>query len=155
MRELVTKIGNFLASKKLSISTAESCTGGLLGANFTAISGSSAWYKGGVIAYSNEIKEQVLSVLSSTLEKEGAVSAQTVEEMAVGVSRLFDTEYAISISGIAGPTGGTIEKPVGLVYIGIKAENETLTYKCNFSGNRDEVRDSTVKFCIEKLIELI
>ena len=152
---MILKIGKILFERGQTVSTAESCTGGLIGAAFTAVPGSSNWYKGGVIAYSNEIKERLLSVSNEILLKDGAVSKSTVFEMAEGVSKLFQTDYAISVSGIAGPGGGTVEKPVGLVYIAIKTPSETKTYKCNFNGDRDSVRSQTVNFTIEKLKKLI
>ena len=152
---MVLEIGKKLAQNEKTISTAESCTGGLIGAEFTAVSGSSNWYKGGVIAYSNEIKEQVLSVPKEILLKEGAVSSKVVFEMANRVSNLFQTDYAISVSGIAGPTGGSIEKPVGLVFIGIKTPNDIFTYKCNFDGGRESVRAQSVNFALDKMLKTI
>jgi PncC family amidohydrolase len=119
VEDLSRAAGKFLIGHNLKLSVAESCTGGLLGASLTDIAGSSAYFRGGVIAYDNQIKNQLLGVEKQTLDSYGAVSDQTVIAMAKGVCKLFNTECAISVSGIAGPDGGTAQKPVGLVYIGI------------------------------------
>ena len=149
---LSTQVGELLVRQGLSIGTAESCTGGLLSSVITSISGSSAYFKGGVVAYSNEIKERVLGVSHQTLLDLGAVSEETAREMAVGVKKLFKTDFALSTTGVAGPTGGTSLKPVGLVWIGLSTPVGTKAYECHFDGTRLEVMASTVKELLSRLL---
>ena len=120
---------NLLKEKGKTMATAESCTGGNISALITSISGSSEVFKGTVVSYSNEIKENVLGVKLETLENYGAVSSQVVEEMAKGVLKIMNTDYAIAVSGIAGPTGGTKEKPVGTTWIAIASKNNVFSEK--------------------------
>lgn len=134
---LEQKIGELLVAKNLTIGTAESCTGGYLSHLITAVSGSSAYYKGSVIAYSNEIKHQLLGVNAETLATFGAVSEQTVTEMVAGALKHLNVNIAIAISGIAGPAGGTPEKPVGTVVIGIGNKEKTIVKKLSFTNHRD------------------
>lgn len=141
----VKTIAAELLKNNLTLSTAESCTGGLIGGAITGIAGSSLFFKGGVTAYSNEIKINVLGVNEQTISEFGAVSSQTVEEMVQGVCTLLKTDCAISVSGIAGPGGGSIDKPVGLVYIGIKVRNTVSSHRHIFYGNRHQIRIATVK----------
>ena len=122
--------------KHKTIATAESCTGGLVGHRITEVSGSSDVYKGGLVVYSNEAKMDMLDVEKTTLEKFGAVSAETAESMAKNVMKKFDADLGISVTGIAGPTGGTEEKPIGLVYIGLADKNNTKVKKYNFGDTR-------------------
>ena len=112
-------IGNLVKGKKWELGTAESCTGGYVSHLITSIPGSSEYFKGGIISYSNELKQSKLNVASATLEKYGAVSEQTVKEMALGALTALNVNVAVSISGIAGPAGGTAEKPVGLIWIAV------------------------------------
>ena len=112
-------IGHLLLKSKLTLATAESCTGGLIGHRLTEVPGSSEYYCGGIIAYSNDIKERVLGVKLETLEKHGAVSAQTAREMAHGARRVLGADIAVSVTGIAGPGGATADKPIGLTYIAL------------------------------------
>ena len=130
-------VGNRLRKLGLTLATAESCTGGLLGHRITGVSGSSDYYLGGVVSYNNEAKMELLGVRKQTLEKFGAVSEETVREMAQGVQSLFKSDLGISISGIAGPMGGTPEKPVGLIYIGLSFGKEVAVKKFNFFRDRD------------------
>ena len=134
---LAAHIGSLLRGQGRSLSTAESCTGGYLAHLITAVPGSSDYYKGSVIAYSNEIKESILDVQSDTLRQQGAVSEETVIEMAQSVRRKFGTDYAISTSGIAGPSGGTPQKPVGTVWIAVATPRTCLTKLCRFSSDRE------------------
>ena len=134
---LETILGNLLKARHQTIATAESCTGGRLAAALNAQSGSSAYYMGSVVAYDNTIKEQVLGVKHSTLEKYGAVSEQTVREMAEGVRALINTDYAIATSGIAGPTGGTPDKPVGTVWIAWATPDGTVAERFQFGVARE------------------
>ena len=122
-------IGRLLTAQHKTLATAESCTGGYLSHLVTSVSGSSAYYKGSVIAYSNDVKMEILGVSSATLEKYGAVSEQTVTEMAVGVRNLLHTDYSIAVSGIAGPEGGTDDKPVGTIWIAVVSEKGILHKK--------------------------
>ncbi len=133
-------LGRLLKKFGLTIGTAESCTGGLVANLITNVSGSSEYMIGGVIAYANRIKEELLGVRRSTLKSFGAVSQNTAQEMALGIRRLLKVDVGISTTGIAGPTGGTPEKPMGLVYMGISIGTKTVVEKRIFSGNRLEVK---------------
>jgi len=130
-------IGQILKSIKATVSTAESCTGGTVAHLITEISGSSAYFKGSVVAYSNEVKTSILKVDVNVLNENGAVSQQVVEQMAVGARELLKTDYAIAISGIAGPDGGTETKPVGTVWIAVASNNSLVSKKYIFSNQRD------------------
>ena len=148
-------LGNLLKQHGQTISTAESCTGGRLAAALNAQSGSSAYYMGSVVAYDNAIKEQVLGVKRTTLEEYGAVSEQTVREMAEGVRALMQTDYAIATSGIAGPTGGTADKPVGTVWIAWATPNGTYA-KCFRLGTlREQITQRAVTTALVHLIRII
>ena len=151
---LETILGNLLKARHQTIATAESCTGGRLAAALNAQSGSSAYYMGSVVAYDNTIKEQVLGVKHDTLEKYGAVSEQTVREMAEGVRALMNTDYAIATSGIAGPTGGTPDKPVGTVWIAWATPDGT-TAECYHFGVAREREQITQRAVTAALVELI
>jgi len=131
-------VGNMLKSKGLMVVTAESCTGGNIAHQFTSIPGSSEFFKGSVVAYSNEIKTNVLNVSQDDLEKFGAVSQSVVEQMAVGVRKLMKADLAVSTSGIAGPTGGTEEKPVGTVWISVSSESELISREFHFGPLREQ-----------------
>ncbi len=149
------ELGRILKKKKLKLATAESCTGGLLGSKITDVPSASQYFLGGVIAYSNEIKKRVLGVKEKTLEKYGAVSEECAIEMAEGVSKLFGSHVSIATTGIAGPSGGTVDKPVGLVYIAINIENEITVKKFVFKGNRVEIKDKIAEKAIEETLKLL
>lgn len=151
---LETILGNLLKERQQTIATAESCTGGRLAAALNAQSGSSAYYMGSVVAYDNRIKEQVLGVAHDTLMEWGAVSEQTVREMAEGVRALMHTDYAMATSGIAGPTGGTAEKPVGIVWIAWAMPEGTIA-KCFHFGVAREREQITQRAVTAALVELI
>ena len=152
---LETILGNLLKQHGQTVSTAESCTGGRLAAALNAQSGSSAYYMGSVVAYDNAIKEQVLGVKHTTLEEYGAVSEQTVREMAEGVRALMQTDYAIATSGIAGPTGGTADKPVGTVWIAWATPNGTYA-KCFRLGTlREQITQRAVTTALVHLIRIM
>lgn len=153
--DISKELGQALNSKELTIATAESCTGGLLGHLLTSVSGSSKYYVGGIIAYSNAVKEAFLGVRQKTLVSYGAVSEQTAKEMASGVRERLGSDIGISTTGIAGPTGGTPEKPVGLVYIGISTRKETVAIECHFDGNREEIKEQTARALLTKTMENI
>ena len=130
-------IGDILKQNGKTVSTAESCTGGNISKLLTSISGSSEYFKGGVVAYSNDVKTNQLNVPSAIFEKFGAVSPEVVENMAKGAIALFNTDYSVAISGIAGPTGGTDEKPVGTVWIAVASKSDLKVQKFNFGDNRE------------------
>jgi len=134
--KLEEAVGKILTKKEKTIATAESCTGGFLAHKITSVPGSSAYFMGSVIAYSNEVKMNQLGVQSTTLKTHGAVSEQTVKEMVAGTLDLLKTDIAIAISGIAGPGGGSAEKPVGTIWIAIGDKNNTKTYQLNLWKDR-------------------
>jgi nicotinamide-nucleotide amidase len=148
-------VGKVLKNKKLTLATAESCTGGNIAHKITEVAGSSDYFKGSVVAYSNEIKQQVLHVPEDILVQHGAVSAQTVEAMANGVRQLMRSDVAIATSGIAGPSGGTLEKPVGTVWIAVSTAYETTSRMFQFSTNRiqniERATQSAFLFLLEKI----
>lgn len=133
-------VGYLLGKKRGTLAVAESCTGGLLGNIITNAPGSSLYFKGGVVAYSNEIKKSVLKVSDELLIQYGAVSAQVALAMAKGIKELYKADFALGVTGIAGPRGATPEKPVGLVYIALLAKNEEITREYRFIGSRQEIK---------------
>ena len=144
-------VGQLLKDKKYTIATAESCTGGLLGANFTHEPGSSEFYLGGVISYSNSLKQMLLGVSEESLTKHGAVSEEVAKEMAQGIRAKAGSDLAISTTGIAGPDGGSDEKPVGLVYIGLATPEGVTAEKIQLYGERESVRQLTVQAALNKV----
>ncbi len=153
--ELEKRIGELLSQRHWTLAVAESCTGGLLAHRITNLSGSSAYFQGGVVSYSNEAKEQILGVPHKILVEHGAVSKATALAMAQGVRRLLGTDVAVSVTGIAGPTGGTPEKPVGLVYIGLSAENVDLWEKHLWTGDRTENKERSAEAALELLLRYL
>lgn len=139
----------------LSLSICESCTGGMLGSIITEVPGSSNYFKGGVIAYSNEIKNNIVGVKKKTLKNFGAVSSQTANEMARGIKKLTNSGISIAITGIAGPGGGSKEKPVGLVFIGIATKNKVWIKKKIFQGGRQVIRKKACREALKLLIKII
>jgi nicotinamide-nucleotide amidase len=133
-------VGELLRSRRLTLSTAESCTGGMIAQLITDVPGSSAYFRGGAVAYSNELKKSLLGVTDATLRRNGAVSPETVTQMAAGARTRFETDYALAISGIAGPGGGSEQKPIGLVYIGIASPKKTDIFERRFNGTRTMIR---------------
>ena len=133
--------------------TAESLTGGGIGAAITAVSGASAVYKGGVISYTNEVKHGVLGVSLETLQKHGAVSCQTAEEMAIGVRKLLKADVAVSVTGLAGPGGDEYGNPVGTVCIGYCNASESFAVKYYFAGDREAVRNQTIRAALELVLD--
>ena len=136
-------VGKLLVEKGLTVALAESCTGGLIAERLTSVPGSSRYLLGGIVAYSNAVKEKILGVSSKLLEQYGAVSEQTALAMAKGVREIIGADLGLSVTGIAGPDGGSPEKPVGLVYIGLTDGTVNLCSKFNFAGRRESVRLST------------
>lgn len=157
MTEISKKLVSELNKRGLTISTAESCTGGLIAKCITDVSGASNVFYGGVVSYDNSVKENVLGVKHQTLESYGAVSSQTAEQMAMGVKELLKTDIGISTTGIAGPLGGTPEKPVGTVYIGIATEFGVDTARLNISPDytREQIREETVKIILKTTLDKI
>ena len=149
------RLGKILVKKSMTLAVAESCTGGMVGGVITAVPGSSRYFAGGVIAYDDRIKRRVLKVPRSLLRRHGAVSGQTVIAMARGVKRLFKTDCAIAVSGVAGPGGGTKEKPVGLVVIAGAVKNIVRVFEIRIKGNREQVRRKTVEESLKLLIGLM
>ena len=148
-------LGRLLVSKGHTLATAESCTGGMIGAVLTAIPGSSHWFKGGIIAYDNTIKHSLLDVSEKVLEEYGAVSTQTASDMARGVKKKMNTTCSIAVTGIAGPDGGSNEKPVGLVHLCASCQNVYKTVTEVFPGDRRQVREQTVLKALECLMSLV
>lgn len=152
---LAKAVGELLQQRCLTLAVAESCTGGLLAARITDIPGSSAYFEGGVVAYSSEVKKRILEVPIDTLETHGAVSAETAIAMARGVRRLLGVDLAIAITGIAGPTGGTSQKPIGLTYIALASVQGEECRKYLWTGNRWENREQSVRAALELLREYL
>ena len=152
---LVDKIILKLIKKNISISIAESCTGGLISRSITKINGASKIFSCGIISYSNNSKFKYLSVSKKTLNKFGAVSSNVAEEMVNGLYKIEKAKITISTTGIAGPNGGSKDKPVGLVYIGLKFKNKNYIYKKIFLGSRIDVQRKTKNFVFKKLDDLI
>lgn len=153
LAELAHKL---LTAKGKTLATAESCTGGTIASQLTALAGASRYFRGGVVAYSNEVKECALDVQHSTLEQHGAVSEQTAREMAEGVRKRFDSDFAIATTGIAGPDGGTPTKPVGTVWIAVASRTHTEAALLNFPGRRRQQNiERSVNQALAMLIKAI
>ncbi len=150
---LEEKVVELLKEKKYTITTAESCTAGLLAGTIMNVPGASEVFNEGYITYANESKMKLLGVKKETLDQFGAVSHQTAEEMAEGAAKFAEAQVALSVTGIAGPGGGTKEKPVGLVYIGCYVNGIITVKECHFHGERNENRRDTVRTALELLIE--
>lgn len=156
MPDLMSDLFSRLKDKKWMMSTAESCTGGLIAAAITAVPGSSAVFDRGFITYSNESKIEMLSVAEDTLKDYGAVSEQTAREMVMGALRKSRAQMAVSVTGIAGPDGGTAGKPVGLVYIGygLRGQDPKVA-RHNFKGPRESVREQTAAAALGHALSLL
>lgn len=150
---VLRKVSQLLVQKKLRIATAESCTGGLIGHMLTNISGSSSYYICGLITYSNAAKHQLLGVPTETLNTYGAVSQQVAEVMAEAMRTLSHVDITVATTGIAGPTGGTKEKPVGLVYVAVAGPLGTNVRSFQFHGNRLEIKQQTCHAALTMLYE--
>ena len=156
MKKLSQKIVNILSSKRLKISFAESCTGGLLSSSITSISGSSKVFTFGLVTYSNQSKINILKVPKILIIKHGAVSYETCLSMVKNLSKISKTNISVSITGVAGPKGGTKQKPVGLVFIGIKKDNKTLVKKFLFkSKKRNSIQRSTVNKALNLILSFV
>lgn len=148
-------VGRALLTKNLKLATAESCTGGNVARKITEVPGSSAYFNGSVVAYSNDVKQNVLMVGDETLEKFGAVNAYVVEEMANGVRRLLTADVSVAISGIAGPDGGTVDKPVGTVWIAVSTADRTVSQMYRFGANRIQNIERTTQSALLFLLEIV
>lgn len=154
IKELARQLGEMLKEKKMKIVTAESCTGGGIAQAVTEIPGSSTWFDRGFVTYSNNAKVKMLQVKQSTLDKYGAVSKEVAIEMVEGALINSDGEMALAVTGIAGPDGGSTQKPVGTVYIALKRRAElTCCIEHLFSGNRVQVRQQTVEYAIQHCLD--
>ena len=144
-----------MTSKGLKLSLAESCTGGMIASEITDLSGSSEFFLGSAVTYSNESKENILGVSRSSLIEFGAVSESVAKEMALGSLKAYGSDIAGSVTGIAGPNGGTPQKPVGTVWMAVTDGKRTVAYENHFEGSRKDIREQTVRVLIEHLIEFV
>lgn len=153
--EIESIIGELLINKNLTIATAESCTGGMVAARLVNYPGISQCLIEGIVSYSNDSKIRRINVKQDTLNKFGAVSSEVAGEMAMGVAKTSGADIGISTTGIAGPGGGSKEKPVGLVYIGIFYLNKLVTKELRLTGDRQEIRNETVNILLQELSQII
>ncbi len=156
---IVEQLAEQLMSENKMLTVAESCTGGGIASALTDLSGSSVWFERGFVTYSNQAKREMLGVSELTLKQVGAVSQETVIEMAEGALKHSHADYSLSVSGIAGPTGGSVDKPVGLVWFAwcktVNGENSVSTEQHIFSGDRHAVREQAVFYALEGLIKFL
>jgi nicotinamide-nucleotide amidase len=151
---LVVRLGRALEARNLRVATAESCTGGWIAKALTDIPGSSRWVEGGVVAYSNSAKSSLLGVAAGTVAAHGAVSEPVVRAMAEGARARFGVPLTVAVSGVAGPDGGTPDKPVGTVWFAWASGRETTAACERFAGDRETVRRQSVDFALRRLLEL-
>ena len=152
----IQKLHKKLIKKNITLSVAESCTGGLLSSKFTSLSGSSKYFQMGLVTYSNNAKIKILKVNKNTIDKYGSVSPECCRDMVKGLSKISKSKINISITGIAGPNGGTKDKPVGLVYIGLTKRNKTIVSKNYFKNkDRNSIQNKTVEKCIKLIQDII
>lgn len=149
------RIAALLEEKNIKVSTAESCTGGLVAATLVNVAGISNWFEEGYVTYSNTAKQKLLGVDKDTLEQFGAVSEQTARQMAIGAAKAAGCQAAVATTGIAGPDGGTDEKPVGLVYIGAVVRDDVVIEKHIFKGDRADVRKQSTQAALELLEQML
>ena len=155
MHKVAEAVVNKLKDAGMTVTTVESCTGGLLSATLVDVSGASDVFYQGVVTYANEAKVRLVGVKEATLQAHGAVSEETAREMAEGGAKAANADAALAVTGIAGPGGGTKEKPVGLVYIGCYVNGKTIVKKNIFKGNRREVREQSVETALKLLLECL
>jgi len=153
--ELARDVLTVLDSRGLTLASAESCTGGMVASAITDIPGASAVFLGGVVAYSNDSKQRLLLVPAQTLATYGAVSSQTALDMAKGVAGAMGSDCAVSITGIAGPDGGSAEKPVGTVWFGFSIQGVATAELAHFSGDRRAIRQAATSWALERLLVLV
>ncbi len=149
------RISRLLRARQLTVSVCESCTGGMLGAVITAVPGSSAYFLGGVIAYANSAKTRIVDVRPSLIKRFGVVSDEVAREMASGVRKRLGSHIGIGVTGIAGPDGGSREKPVGTVFIAIARKTSVTVKRYTFKGSRKKIREAACKHALEQLEELL
>ena len=154
-KNTIEKMVEVLKARAISIATAESCTGGLLGKSITDVSGSSAVYPGGVISYCNRIKHQLLGVEQELLDTLGPVSAPVARQMAEGVRRVIGADYGVGVTGIAGPNSDESGKPVGLVYLAASDGVTTVIRECRFDGDRSAVRAQAAEAAADLVLKLL
>lgn len=152
-RELVEALAKKLIESGKTVATAESCTGGNIAHNITLLAGSSQYFLGGIVSYANEVKMNVLGVKKADLDSYGAVSQAVVESMATGACKAIGSDYAVATSGIAGPGGGSVEKPVGTVWMAVSDGKTTVSKKWKFDGDREEIIEKATKSAIFMLLE--
>ena len=150
---IAQQLGEILCKKNAKLTTAESCTGGGISEAITAVSGSSQWFEFGFVTYANSAKQQLLGVSKEALDKDGAVSEQVVEQMAQGAIQQSQADYAIAVSGIAGPDGGTEDKPVGTVWVCWQTPTRSWTQQLMLSGDRQAVRTAAIKNSLQQLLQ--
>ena len=149
------RLGILLREKRLRLALAESCTGGLIASRITDIAGSSDYFEAGVVVYSNQAKQAFLSVPAKSIEAHGAVSREVAEKMAEGVRAVTGADIGLAVTGIAGPAGGSPDKPVGTVYIGLAAKGGTFFRKFQFSGGRLEIKEQTSTEALRFAVDLL
>ena len=153
--QLVSHLASLLSERKLKICTAESCTGGLIAKSFTDLAGSSAWFERGFVTYSNAAKTEMLGVPEALIEDYGAVSEVVASAMASGALQHSAADLAIAVTGVAGPDGGSEEKPVGTVWIALAAKEQVIAKKYQFPGDRDAIRQAILRQATENLLQLL
>jgi len=149
------EVAKLLCDQHVTMSVAESCTGGLISYLLTSVPGSSAWFRGGVVAYSDDVKMRELGVSGETLSAEGAVSEEVAAQMASGVRQRLRTDIGVSVTGIAGPGGATAAKPVGLVYVGVDTGEGPKVRRFNFNGDRCAVREQSAGAALKELRDIL
>ena len=154
-QQLVQKLAEELSQRGEKLATAESCTGGLIAKTLTDLAGSSVWFDRGFVTYSNEAKSEMISVPVSVIEQYGAVSEPVVNAMVAGALRHSAADYAIAVTGVAGPGGGSAEKPVGTVWIGVGSKYQLVARRYVFPGDRDAVRQATLETALVNLNDIL
>ncbi len=153
--QLITRLATLTCSKQLRICTAESCTGGLIAKSFTDLAGSSDWFECGFVTYSNQSKTEMIGVPESVIAEYGAVSEAVVNAMASGALRNSAADISIAVTGVAGPAGGSDDKPVGTVWIGVASSHQQMAIKYQFDGDREAIREATMRQAIEDVLRVI
>ena len=153
--ELVARLADLLLKKRWSLATAESCTGGMIAAACTDLAGSSAWFERGFVTYSNAAKVELLGVDADLIAQNGAVSEEVARAMAQGALSCSRAQLAVSVTGVAGPMGGSASKPVGTVWFGFATPEGVITETCLFRGDRPAVRQATVQHALQRLIAIV
>lgn len=155
MKRLENTVGQLLAAQQQTIACAESCTGGLLTSRLTDVPGSSAYVMGSVVSYTNPVKERIVGVKQATIAAHTEVSAETAGEMAEGIRQLIGTDLGVGITGLAGPGGGSKERPVGLVYIAVAGRWGTKVRENHFHGNRVEIKQQSAEMALHMIVEYL